>query len=50
MFTPPLAPGADHEQVIPLGAVPSLGCIGMKYGPMRQRLAILSAESLIAGV
>ena len=50
MLTPPDAPGAYQEHLYPLGAVPSVGEAGMKYGPMRHFFASLSAESLIAGV
>src|ERR1051326_5575350 len=53
MFTPPLAPGAYHEQrycAAPFAPLPSAGDAGMKYGPMRHFLASASAESLIAGV
>jgi hypothetical protein len=48
MFTPPLAPGAYHEQSYWL--LPSRAEPGMKYGPMRQRFASLSAASFISGV
>ena len=50
IFTPPLAPGAYHEHLNPVLPLPSAAAGGMKYGPMRQRLAIFSAESLMAGV